>query len=86
MRDAVVRRHTLRDELETAIDERQLLVQYQPIVELRGGAVTALEALVRWEHPTRGRIPPNEFVPLAEESGFIIALVAMCFARRANRR
>jgi diguanylate cyclase (GGDEF)-like protein len=73
MRDAVVRRHTLRDELESAIEKRQLLVQYQPIVELRGG-VTALEALVRWEHPTRGRIPPNEFVPLAEESGLIIAL------------
>jgi EAL domain-containing protein (putative c-di-GMP-specific phosphodiesterase class I) len=74
MRDAVVGRHTLRDELESAIDKHQLLVQYQPIVELRGGAVTALEALVRWEHPTRGRIPPSEFVPLAEESGLIISL------------
>jgi diguanylate cyclase (GGDEF)-like protein len=74
MRDAVLRRHTLRDELAAAIDDEQLVVHYQPIVELGSGAITAVEALVRWDHPTRGRIPPLEFIPLAEESSLIVPL------------
>ena len=68
MRDAVLRRHALRDELEHAIEREQLLVQYQPIVDLRSGEVAAVEALVRWQHPEHGRIPPIEFIPLAEET------------------
>jgi EAL domain-containing protein (putative c-di-GMP-specific phosphodiesterase class I) len=74
MRDAVLRRHTLRDELEAAIQDGQLVVHYQPIVELASGETSAVEALVRWDHPTRGRIPPLEFIPLAEESSLIVPL------------
>ena len=74
MREAVVRRHELRDELAAAIEDGQLRLQYQPIVDLRDGRMTAVEALVRWEHPERGRVPPLEFVPLAEETGLIVPL------------
>jgi diguanylate cyclase (GGDEF)-like protein len=74
MRDAVVRGHTLRDQLQDAIAGGQLLVQYQPIVDLPTGELVAAEALVRWQHPELGRIPPVEFIPLAEETSQIVPL------------
>jgi diguanylate cyclase (GGDEF)-like protein len=74
MRDAVLLRHALRDELKQAIEGDQLIVQYQPIVDLRSGETTAVEALVRWQHPEHGRIPPIEFFPLAEETALIVPL------------
>jgi diguanylate cyclase (GGDEF)-like protein len=74
MRDAVVRRHTLREELSDAIEREHLHVHYQPIVDLATGEVAAVEALVRWQHPEHGRIPPLEFIPLAEETALIVPL------------
>jgi diguanylate cyclase (GGDEF)-like protein len=74
MAAAVLRRHDLREELSKALERRQIVVQYQPIVALESGEVTAAEALVRWEHPVRGLVKPTEFVPLAEETGLIVAL------------
>jgi diguanylate cyclase (GGDEF)-like protein len=74
MAAAVLRRHDLRGDLAKALERRQITVQYQPIVALDTGAVTAAEALVRWEHPVRGLVSPTEFVPLAEETGLIVAL------------
>ena len=74
MRDAVLKRHGLKEELQRAVERGQLIVEYQPIVALESGDVSAAEALVRWNHPGRGRLLPSEFVPLAEETGMIIAL------------
>ncbi len=74
MRDSIVRRHDLRAELELAMARRELLVQYQPIVDLSTGRTVSVEALVRWNHPVRGRIPPGQFIPLAENTGLIVPL------------
>ncbi len=74
MRDSIVRRHGLKAELERAIEQRELIVQYQPIIDLTTGHTVSVEALVRWNHPGRGRIPPLEFIPLAEDTGLIVPL------------
>jgi diguanylate cyclase (GGDEF)-like protein len=71
MADAILRRHDLKEELSKALEREQIVVQYQPIVSLETGRITAAEALVRWEHPARGLVAPGEFVPLAEETGLI---------------
>ena len=62
---------TLVGELRRAIDERELILYYQPKVEVRSGAVTGVEALVRWRHPERGIVPPDEFIPVAQETSLI---------------
>jgi diguanylate cyclase len=56
-------------QLHDAIDLGQLVVHYQPIIDLDTGAITDAEALVRWQHPERGLLPPGDFIPLAEQTG-----------------
>jgi diguanylate cyclase (GGDEF)-like protein len=65
----IVERMELEVDLKRAIEANELELYYQPIFELKGGAIAGLEALVRWNHPTRGRLLPNSFIPLAEASG-----------------
>ena len=64
----------LRDELRKAIEQNQFLVFYQPIVDVTSRKTVAVEALVRWQHPTRGLVPPSAFIELAEQTGLITAL------------
>jgi diguanylate cyclase (GGDEF)-like protein len=64
----------LESELRMALERRQITVFYQPITRLASNQLAGFEALVRWDHPTRGRLSPDEFIPLAEESGLIVDL------------
>ena len=68
------RRLRARGEVRTALAERQFVVHYQPIVPLDGSALVHFEALVRWQHPTRGLLGPIEFLPAMEDDGTIVAL------------
>jgi diguanylate cyclase (GGDEF)-like protein/PAS domain S-box-containing protein len=71
--DAVARLN-LETELRRAIDHQELRVHYQPVVVMGTGQVNEVEALVRWQHPTRGLVSPDEFIAVAEETGLIIPL------------
>ncbi len=80
------------EELRSAIEEGQLVLHYQPQLDLRTGAILAVEALVRWDHPRLGLLPPIKFLPLAEEAGLMRPLtkwvldeaVAQCAAWRVT--
>jgi len=74
MSAATLERVELENDLRGALDRRELRLHYQPIVDLATDRIVGLEALVRWEHPTRGLIPPLSFIPMAEETGLIVAI------------
>jgi diguanylate cyclase (GGDEF)-like protein/PAS domain S-box-containing protein len=74
MHASAMRRLWMESELRHAIDKRQLSLVYQPIFALDTGKMIKVEALVRWQHPERGMIPPADFIALAEEAGLIFAL------------
>jgi diguanylate cyclase (GGDEF)-like protein/PAS domain S-box-containing protein len=71
---AVRDRRLLEHDLRNAIPRGELRLVYQPQKDIRDGRVIGFEALLRWEHPTRGEIPPTEFIPVAEESGIILQI------------
>jgi diguanylate cyclase (GGDEF)-like protein/PAS domain S-box-containing protein len=74
MHERVVERLELRSDLQHALSLDQLELHYQPVVRLSGREILGVEALVRWNHPTRGTIPPIQFIPVAEETGLIIPM------------
>jgi len=70
----LMERLSLESSLRRAVERGELLLLYQPRVGVRDGQVTAVEALMRWQHPTQGMIGPSEFVPVAEDAGLIAAI------------
>jgi EAL domain-containing protein (putative c-di-GMP-specific phosphodiesterase class I) len=74
MHQVAVSRLELGGELQQAIEEEQLVLHFQPIVDLQTGAIAGAEALVRWQHPERGLLAPGQFLSLAEETGLIVPL------------
>ncbi|PZA11403.1 diguanylate cyclase [Rhodopseudomonas palustris] len=73
-------RRQLEFDLRSAIAEHGFEIHYQPLVDLRSGAITGCEALLRWRHPTRGMISPAEFIPIAEDTGLINEIGAWTLA------
>ncbi|MEV8503628.1 EAL domain-containing protein [Actinoplanes sp. NPDC051475] len=76
LQTAMVERLALRTALQEAVEDRQFVLQYQPIVEMRTGTVVGAEALVRWQHPERGLLGPYHFIEMAEENGAIVGIGA----------
>jgi len=74
MHTAALRRLEVKADLRRAVEKDEFVLHYQPIVSLNGGALLGMEALVRWNHPERGLLPPLDFISVAEQSGLITPL------------
>lgn len=72
MSEAIQARILFSQNLQTAIAENQFILYYQPIIDMRTGQVRKFEALIRWNHPEQGLVPPSEYIPFAEDSGLIV--------------
>jgi diguanylate cyclase (GGDEF)-like protein/PAS domain S-box-containing protein len=74
MHAAALHRLDLRADLQRALDNHEFALHYQPIVSMETGGLVGVEALVRWQHPQRGLVAPDAFIPLAEETGLVVPL------------
>ncbi|UCV04667.1 bifunctional diguanylate cyclase/phosphodiesterase [Dechloromonas denitrificans] len=74
MNVATTERMSIEADLRLALAHGEFLLHYQPQLDLRSGTIVGVEALIRWQHPTRGLVPPGDFIPIAEESGMIAAI------------
>jgi diguanylate cyclase (GGDEF)-like protein/PAS domain S-box-containing protein len=81
----MMERVTRKSDLRRAVDEDQFILHYQPIVSIETGEVVGCEALVRWQHPQRGLVGPQEFITVAEETGLIVDLGRWVFGEAARQ-
>jgi diguanylate cyclase (GGDEF)-like protein len=78
-------RRQLELDLRSAIDNDELALHYQPLINIADRTISGFEALMRWEHPFRGPVPPSEFIPIAEETGLITALGAWAIRKACEQ-
>ena len=81
MTDEVVTQLTIKDELRLAVENQQLRLYYQPLIDARSLQIIGAEALLRWQHPQRGLLAPDQFIHIAEQSGLILELGAWVLER-----
>ena len=74
MRDTVLKTATLQNDLITGLAKNEFFLEYQPIFDIYDNRFKGAEALVRWQHPIRGLLRPDEFIPIAEETGLILSI------------
>lgn len=74
MEAPAIKRSSIESELRSALDKNELELYYQPTIDLENGVISGAEALMRWRHPQRGIVPPDQFIPAAEASGLIIPM------------
>ncbi len=73
-RKAAEQQRCIESDLRRALEQSEFLLYYQPLVHLDTNEITGVEALIRWQHPTRGLMPPAQFVPVAEDCGLIVKI------------
>ena len=85
MRERAVEALSIEQELQRALEQGELRLMYQPLVRLEDGGMVGAEALLRWEHPQRGRLAPDQFLPVAEDSGLVVQLGAWVVGEACRR-